>query len=70
MSRALLTEKERDALSGKLADQNQKSTYKARVKNRIEERLADDLEIIATHHPELFKQIQKMVDEESSVGKT
>lgn len=52
--RALLTERERDAIAGELSDTYR---YKTRsyVRRRIE-KLAEDMETLAEHDPELYRQ--------------
>ena len=63
MSRALLTDMERKALKGDIDDANQRSTYVARVKQRLDERLEEDVEILREHQPELFDILRKQVQE-------
>lgn len=52
MSRALLTEAERAALEGE-GDENNRSTYRSRVRQRLPQ-LAADLEHLREHDPELY----------------
>lgn len=62
MSRGLLTEMERKALKGEIDDPNQRSTYLARVKNRLENRVEEDVQILATHQPEMFALLCEQVE--------
>lgn len=54
--RALLTEREREILSGD-ADVTDNYRYKVQstVRNRIRRHLADDLELLAEHFPEAWE---------------
>jgi len=54
MSRGLLTDMERKALKGELDDANQRSTYIARVRTRLEKRVGQDVRILREHQPELY----------------
>lgn len=54
MTRGLLTDMERKALKGEIDDPNQRSTYVARVRQRLEERTAEDVRILHENEPELF----------------
>ena len=62
MSRGLLTEMERKALTGEIEDANQRSTYVARVRNRLENRVAEDVQVLATHQPEMFTLLCEQVE--------
>ena len=62
MSRALLTDMERKALRGEIDDQNQRSTYIARVRKRLDERFPEDARILKEHQPELFDSLRHQVD--------
>jgi len=64
MTRGLLTDMERKALRGEINDPNQRSTYVARVRRRLEERTAEDVQILHKNEPELFNLI---CDQVSSV---
>jgi hypothetical protein len=55
MSRALLTEAERAAFQGE-GDDNQLSTYRSRVRQRIPA-LAEDLALLREHEPELYARL-------------
>jgi hypothetical protein len=64
MVRALLTDTERERLSG-TADVEDQRVFesKSRVKKRIGEELPKDVEILADHQPELFDLLQSVVCE-------
>lgn len=62
MTRGLLTDMERKALKGKIDDPNQRSTYVARVRRRLEERTAEDIQILYENEPELFQILYKQVE--------
>jgi len=62
MSRALLTDMERKALRGEIDDQNQRSTYIARVRKRLDERFSEDARILKEHQPELFDSLKEHID--------
>jgi hypothetical protein len=55
MSRALLTDAERAAFEGE-GNENQLSTYRSRVRQRIPA-LAADLDLVREHEPELYAQL-------------
>lgn len=55
MARGLLTDMERKALKGEIDDPNQRSTYTARVRQRLEERVGEDAQILRKHQPELYE---------------
>ena len=56
--RALLTDREREIISGE-ADVSDNYEYKVRsvVRNRIRKRLGDDVEFLAEHFPEVHEMI-------------
>lgn len=62
MARALLTETERERLSGD-ADVDEQRIFesKSRVKRRIIEELPEDVEILSEKHPEIFHELQQIV---------
>jgi hypothetical protein len=62
MTRGLLTDMERKALKGEIDDPNQRSTYVARVRQRLEERTAEDIRILHENEPELFETLREQVD--------
>lgn len=62
MARALLTDTERERLSGEANIEEQRIfESKSRVKRRITEELPEDVEILAENHPEIFKELQEIV---------
>lgn len=63
MSRGLLTDKERMALRGEIDDVNQRSTYIARVKQRMNDRVTEDIEILKEHQPELYESLRQQIAE-------
>ncbi len=64
MTRGLLTDMERKALKGKIDDPNQRSTYVARVRQRLEERTAEDIQILYENEPELFEILCQQINME------
>jgi hypothetical protein len=64
MARALLTDTERERLSGDSdAEKQRVFESKSRVKKRITEELPKDVKILSENHPELFDSLQEMVCE-------
>jgi hypothetical protein len=64
MVRALLTDTERERLSGSADAEDQRIfESKSRVKRRIDEELPKDVEILADNQPELFDLLQSVVCE-------
>jgi len=64
MARALLTETERERLSGDSDAEKQRIfESKSRVKKRIIEELPEDVEILSENHPEIFETLQSIVCE-------
>ena len=61
MTRGLLTDMERKALKGEIDDPNQRSTYVARVRQRLEERTAEDIQILHENEPELFEMLRSQM---------
>ena len=66
MARALLTDTERERLSGD-SDAEEQRTFesKSRVKRRIIEELPKDVEILSENHPEIFNELQTVVCDDS-----
>jgi hypothetical protein len=62
MARALLTDTERERLSGD-ADVEEQRVFesKSRVKRRIKEELPKDIEILLENQPEIFDELQEIV---------
>jgi hypothetical protein len=64
MARALLTDTERDRLSGDSdAEKQRVFESKSRVKRRISEELPEDVEILYENHPDIFETLQQVVCE-------
>lgn len=63
MTRALLTDGERSALEGDQMDDSTRSSYKSRVRKRVNNRLADDIRILRQNDPELYDSVRKIVCE-------
>ena len=62
-TRALLTETEREQISG---DHGKDRRYQAtsRVRRRVEEELTEDIEVLKEHHPDLLEEVRAVVCEE------
>lgn len=62
MARALLTDTERERLSGEVDVEDQRIfESKSRVKRRISEELPKDVEILSENHPEIFNELKEIV---------
>lgn len=61
--RALLTDRERELLSSELDEDEKKYRYQAasRIRNKIEDELTEDIEILNRHHPELLDELRDVV---------
>lgn len=59
-TRALMTETEREQIAG---DHGDTRRYQAvsRVRSRIEEELATDVEVLRENHPELYAELREVV---------
>ncbi|MDL0138888.1 hypothetical protein PNP85_05160 [Halobacterium salinarum] len=57
--RALLTEREREALAGEASDSYYHKT-RSYFRNRLDE-LEKDLDVLAEHDPELLEELQEIV---------
>lgn len=69
MTRALLTEREREILSGKATDVKNPQKYRSNTRGRIEDRLEKvkrDLDVLEKHEPELADELREAVCEGSS----
>ncbi|MFC7073679.1 hypothetical protein ACFQJ7_15230 [Halovenus rubra] len=62
-TRALLTERERDVLGQQAGNSAYRSTVRSRVRNRLSE-LEADIDVLATHEPELYEQLCEAVLDE------
>ena len=59
--RGLLTDREREILCGDAGvSRNYVYQIRSRVRNKIE-RLAEDIEILETHHPDLLERVEEVV---------
>lgn len=65
MTRALLTETERERIAGD-ADVPDQRRYEAvsRVRRRIHEELSEDVDVLRDHAPELYEELQSVACEE------
>jgi hypothetical protein len=63
--RAILTEAEKEYIRGKHGDQR-KYEAKSRVRKRINEELADDIDFLNEHHPDLLEELREVVCDERS----
>jgi len=64
-SRGLITDTERDRISGE-ADVEDSKRYQAvsRVRRRINEELPEEIELLEEHHPKLLEELREVVCEE------
>ena len=63
MERALLTDGERERISGEYDDDNQRYVAVSRVRSRVNARLAEDLRVLKEHNEDLFNEIVESVSE-------
>lgn len=63
MARALLTDGERKHISRESENPQRRYEAVSRVRNRIEEELTTDVEILEEHHPELLDELREIVCE-------
>jgi hypothetical protein len=61
-SRALMTDTDREWIK-KDTDKNRRYQIVSVVRNRINEELAEDIEILEEHHPELLAELRDVVCE-------
>ena len=59
-TRALLTDREREVLARRAGSDAYRATVRSRVRNRVDA-LEEDVEVLATHEPELYEQIRVTV---------
>lgn len=64
MARALLTDGERRHISGESGEDQRRYESVSRVRNRIQEELTTDVEILEEHHPELLEELREVVCED------
>lgn len=63
--RALLTDTEREILSGEReVKDNYRYSVESRVRTRVRDRLAGDVEILAQNYPEILEELRSVVCEE------
>lgn len=63
--RALLTDRERELLASDDKDEREYRYQAAsRIRNKIEDELTEDIEILDEHHPELARELRDVVCEE------
>lgn len=65
MSRALLTEKERERIAGNPENEQRRHEAVSRARRRINEELPDDLELLEQHHPTLYDELVSVVCDSS-----
>lgn len=65
MSRALLTETERQRIAGKEENEQRRHESISRVRRRIREELPQDVEILRQNHPTLFAELESVVCDET-----
>jgi len=61
MSRALLTEKERERIAGETEDEQRRYEAVSRARRRIREELPADLDLLEEHHPTLYDELLSVV---------
>jgi len=59
-TRALLTETEREQIAGEHGD-SRKYQAVSRIRSRIDDELAADLEVLREHHPKLYNELREVV---------
>jgi len=64
-SRALITDTERERISGDTdVDDHKRYQAVSRVRRRIQTELPDDIELLAEHRPDLLEELRDVVCEE------
>ena len=58
--RALLTDRERELIADESND-NQRYVAISRVRNKIEDELPEDIELLREHHPKLLAELESVV---------
>jgi len=59
--RALLTEAEREHIRGERENQQRTWESISRVKSRIREQMAEDVELLEEHRPDLLEELREVV---------
>lgn len=62
-TRALITQTEREQLSGEHGSER-KYQAATRIRKRVEEELPQDVSVLAKHHPDLLEELREVVCEE------
>jgi hypothetical protein len=63
--RALLTDRERELLAGEnVEEENYRYQAASRIRNKIEDELPRDIELLREHHPQLLKELREVVCDE------
>lgn len=62
-TRALMTENDREVLSGEKGDQNRRRNVKWEVESRVSDELPEDIELLAEHYPDLLEELREVVCE-------
>jgi hypothetical protein len=63
--RALLTDRERELIAGEnVTDDTYRYQAASRIRNKIDEELTEDIEILREHHPQLLSELREVVCEE------
>lgn len=66
-TRALLTETDREYITGDEGDEKRYQSA-SRIRRRLREELPRDLEVLEEHHPELLKELRDVVCEDRPEG--
>ncbi|WP_324757048.1 hypothetical protein [Haloarcula montana] len=67
-TRALLTKTDREQISKEgEVDENKRYQAISRVRNRIQDELPQDVELLEEHHPELLDEIRAIVCDEEDI---
>jgi hypothetical protein len=60
--RALLTDRERELIAGEnVTDDTYRYQAASRIRNKIDEELTEDIEILREHHPQLLSELRDVV---------
>jgi len=62
IGRGILTDGEREYLRDEAGDQR-KYEARSRFRSRLEEKISDDVELLAEHHPDLLEELREVVCE-------
>lgn len=66
--RALMTDTDREYISGDPEDQGKRHQSVYRVRQRINDELPKEIEILREHRPDLLEELQEVVCEERADG--